>query len=323
MGQRPLPRSPRQVNTLVAAPPPQIGRTDQSQLCCGHGRDGCGCLEPLWLLPARRARRGRTLPDLTGQQLIRGRQRERWPGRNRPADQRRLGHRHIRSQARHAPGDQQRPRQHPTTPPRTQVGQQRSRRGHDHPVDREGRESSDPARLPMPGHQGMHVQIGHCPGNERQQRHARDSGPTDPPVRARARDRLPTANSPASTHWLFGALPPRTPKPGNFPQTRHPLEHAGRPPARPGRPHPATRPGPPCRGGRGRRPCRAGHPLNGPPGPQPAWHAGLGILRATAGGQPARHPPGSRRCGLRDRPDRRLRPGRRPEGHWRAGLALR
>jgi hypothetical protein len=46
------------------------------------------------------------------------------------------------------------------------------------------------------------------PANKCQQPHAGDSGPADPPVRARSHDRLPTANSPDSTHWDLGAFPP-------------------------------------------------------------------------------------------------------------------
>jgi len=41
-----------------------------------------------------------------------------------------------------------------------------------------------------------------------QERHTPDRGPPDPPVRPPGHAAPPIANSPASTHWLFGALAP-------------------------------------------------------------------------------------------------------------------
>jgi hypothetical protein len=67
-----------------------------------------------------------------------------------------------------------------------------------------------PPRLAMRGHQHVHVQVRDCARDHRQQRHTAGGHPPDPFLWPPAHDRPPSANSPASTHWLLGAIPPRT-----------------------------------------------------------------------------------------------------------------
>ena len=111
-------------------------------------------------------------------------------------------------------------------------------------------------------------------------------------------------------------VPPRTPRVGAISPKQAPLEHAaGRLALRPPR-RPAAQPPPVREAAMTARPVRPCHPLlrRGRPGrgqPRP------GPSGAT--GQPA----GPAGRGLRVRPHRPLRPGRRPGGHRRAGLARR
>jgi hypothetical protein len=49
----------------------------------------------------------------------------------------------------------------------------------------------------------VHMKVGDCASDQRQQSNASDRCPPDPPVRAGGHDRLPTGNSPVSTHWFF------------------------------------------------------------------------------------------------------------------------
>jgi hypothetical protein len=76
---------------------------------------------------------------------------------------------------------------HGSTPPRLperEVGQQRSRRGDGHPVNRERRQRLHPARLPVQLHQQMHTQVRDCCSDQRQQRprtRSLSTGSTDPP----------------------------------------------------------------------------------------------------------------------------------------------
>jgi hypothetical protein len=68
-----------------------------------------------------------------------------------------------------------------------------------------------PPRLAMRRHQHVHVQVRDCARDHRQKRHTSGGSPPDPSIWPPAHDRPPGANSPVSTHWLFGAIPPRTP----------------------------------------------------------------------------------------------------------------
>jgi hypothetical protein len=145
--------------------------------------------------------------DLAHQQLVGSDQRERRPCGDHPPGSHRLGHRHVRRQARHTAGHQQRTRQQPTPPPERESA---SKAVEAATIIRPPIATSapPPTRLPMPGDQLVHVQAGDCARNHR---HTSDRRPPDPPIRPACHDRLPSASSPVSTPWFFGAIPPRTP----------------------------------------------------------------------------------------------------------------
>src|SRR5215467_5112223 len=67
-----------------------------------------------------------------------------------------------------------------------------------------GVSAATPPRLAMLGDQLVHVQVGDCARDHRQQRHTAGGRPSDRPP---AHDRPPIANSPVSTHGDLGAIP--------------------------------------------------------------------------------------------------------------------
>jgi hypothetical protein len=68
----------------------------------------------------------------------------------------------------------------------------------------------NPPRLTVQLHEQVHVQVRDRPGDQRHHPYAPDRRPPDPSVRPARHRAPPSANSPVSTHWLMGALPPRT-----------------------------------------------------------------------------------------------------------------
>ena len=149
--------------------------------------------------------------NLAHQQLIGGDQRERRPSCDHAPDQAWLGHGHIGRQAGNAARDQSCPRQCSTFASRPRIGpaawstQRRSSRP---PTATSGRQPSLAARATPPAQ--VHMKVGDCASDQRQRSNASDRCPPDPPVRAGGHDRLPTGNSPVSTHWFLGAHTPRT-----------------------------------------------------------------------------------------------------------------
>ena len=119
-----------------------------------------------------------------------------------------LGHGHIGRQAGDAARDQTCPRQCSTFASRPRIGpgawstQRRSSRP---PTAASGRQPSLAARATPPAQ--VHMKVGDCASDQRQQSKASDRCPPDPPVRAGGHDRLPTGNSPVSTHWFWVHIP--------------------------------------------------------------------------------------------------------------------
>jgi hypothetical protein len=120
--------------------------------------------------------------NLAHEQLVNTDKRERRPRRDHPPGRSWLGDGNVGSQARRAARDQQRPGQHPAALPLARVGQQRGRRGHDQPIHRQRRQRSHPPRLAVQPDQRVHMEVGHRPGDQRQQAHAPGRRPPDPPV---------------------------------------------------------------------------------------------------------------------------------------------
>jgi hypothetical protein len=120
---------------------------------------------------------------LTGQQLPRRGKSERRPGRDHASGKSWLGHRDVGGQARDAPRYQEHPRQGCTASASPRLGKQRGRRGDNHPIDRQRRERSDPARLPVTRDGPVHVKVGHRARDQRQQRYTSGRRPPDPNVR--------------------------------------------------------------------------------------------------------------------------------------------
>ena len=81
----------------------------------------------------------------------------------------------------------------PTSP---RLGEQRGRRGHDHPIDRQRRERRDPPGLPVQRNEPVHVKVGHRARDQRQQRHTSGRRPPDPDVRPPGHRGPPRTSSP-------------------------------------------------------------------------------------------------------------------------------
>jgi hypothetical protein len=198
--------SPKQKRTPIAGrPSPGIRQPDTG---------ATSRLRAFW--PASNP--ARPLPGLAGlsgaanlahQQLIGGDQRDRRPRCDHAPDQAWLGHGHIGRQAGDAARDQKCPRQCSTFASRPRIGpgawstQRRSSRP---PPAASGRQPSLAARATPPAQ--VHMKIGDGASDQRQQSNASDRCPPDPPVRAGGHDRLPTGNSPMSTHCFLGAHTP-------------------------------------------------------------------------------------------------------------------
>ena len=115
-----------------------------------------------------------------------------------------------------APSNQQRPRQHPTVTARPRIREQCSGRGDDHPIDRQRCERRDLSRLAMPRHEHVHVWVRDRASDQREQRHASDRGPADPPVRARVHRVSPRTSSPV----MGGVCVRKCPRGGLNPEPR-------------------------------------------------------------------------------------------------------